>query len=323
MRKLDSKTRSAAVARTGHDVVMNLAKKNESGGGATVAGAHARAVVEVCRRLERTDEIPPLAELARTAGLSAWHFHRVFKAATGLTPAAYAAAQRTKRVRDRLAMSKNVTDAIYASGFNSSGRFYEHAGAMLGMTPTAYRKGGADTTIRFAIGRCSLGAILVAASDKGVCAILLGDDADALLRDFQDRFPRAHLIGGDAAFERLVALVVGFVEAPAVGLDLPLDVRGTAFQQRVWLALRAIPPGATASYADVARRIGAPRSVRAVARAIASNPIAVAIPCHRVVASDGALTGYRWGVERKRALLEREARPSIARRRLGRPDVQP
>ena len=302
---------------------MNLPNKNGSGGGATIAGAHARAVVEVCRRLERTDEIPPLAELARTVGLSAWHFHRVFKAATGLTPAAYAAAQRTKRVRDRLATSHNVTDAIYASGFNSSGRFYEHVGAMLGMTPTAYRKGGADTTIRFAIGRCSRGAILVAASDKGVCAILLGDDADALLRDFQDRFPRADLIGGDAGFERLVALVVGFVETPAVGLDLPLDVRGTAFQQRVWRALRAIPPGTTASYGEVARRIGAPRSVRAVARAIASNPLAVAIPCHRVVASDGGLTGYRWGIERKRALLEREAGASVPGRRLGRRDVQP
>ncbi|HMF40997.1 MAG TPA: methylated-DNA--[protein]-cysteine S-methyltransferase [Polyangia bacterium] len=296
---------------------------NRRRGGAPRGQAHARAVVEVCRLLERTDEIPPLAELARTAGLSAWHFHRVFKAATGLTPAAYAAAQRSKRVRERLPASESVTDAIYASGFNSSGRFYEHADAMLGMTPTAFRKGGADTTIRFAIGRCSLGAILVAASDKGVCAILLGDDADALLRDFQDRFPRANLIGGDAGFERLVALVVGFVETPAVGLDLPLDVRGTAFQQRVWRALRAIPPGTTSSYAEVARRIGAPRSVRAVARAIAANPIAVAIPCHRVVASDGALTGYRWGIERKRALLEREARPSIARRRLGRPDVQP
>lgn len=303
--------------RNGHDVVMNLRNKNGSGGGAAVAGAHARAVVEVCRRLEQTDEIPPLAELARAAGLSAWHFHRVFKAATGLTPAAYAAAQRTKRVRDRLATSDSVTDAIYAAGFNSSGRFYEHAGDMLGMTPTAYRKGGADTTIRFAIGRCSLGAILVAASDKGVCAILLGDDADALLRDFQDRFPRANLIGGDAGFERLVALVVGFVEAPALGLDLPLDVRGTAFQQRVWRALRAIPPGATASYADVARRIGAPRSVRAVARAIASNPLAVAIPCHRVVASDGALTGYRWGIERKRALLEREAAREARQLRVG------
>jgi AraC family transcriptional regulator of adaptative response/methylated-DNA-[protein]-cysteine methyltransferase len=293
---------------------------------APAAAAHALKVVEACRRLERADEIPPLAELARAAGLSAWHFHRLFMATTGVTPAEYAAAQRTRRVRDQLpaSQSKSVTDAIYASGFNSSGRFYEHANAMLGMTPTAYRAGGAHTTIRFAIGRCTLGAILVAATDRGVCAILLGDDAAELLRAFQDRFPRANLIGGDAAFERLVALVVGFVETPAFGLDLPLDVRGTAFQQRVWRALRAIPAGTTVSYAEVARRIGAPRAVRAVARAIASNPIAVAIPCHRVVASDGALTGYRWGIARKRALLEREAGPpSIPGRRLRRRDVQP
>ena len=308
--------------------MVTMKAGNRQRNGRAVAAARASKVVEVCRLLERTDEIPPLAELARTAGLSAWHFHRVFKAATGLTPAAYALAQRTKRVRDSLPGSKSVTDAIYASGFNSSGRFYEHADAMLGMTPTAYRRGGADTTIRFAIGRCTLGAILVAATGKGVCAILLGDDADALLREFQDRFPRADLIGGDAAFERLVALVVGFVEAPAVGLDLPLDVRGTAFQQRVWRALRAIPAGTTASYAEVARRIGAPRSVRAVARAIASNPIAVAIPCHRVVASDGDLTGYRWGIERKRTLLAREARasearPSVVGRRLRRVVIHP
>jgi AraC family transcriptional regulator of adaptative response/methylated-DNA-[protein]-cysteine methyltransferase len=269
-------------------------------------------VTAACRRIEEADEIPPLAELARAAGLSAWHFHRVFKEATGVTPAAYAAAQRAKRARDRLPASDSVTDAIYASGFSSSGRFYEHADAMLGMTPTAYRAGGAETTIRFAIGQCALGAILVAASARGVCAIHLGDDADELLREFQDRFPRAHLIGGDAAFEKLVAVVVGFVEAPAIGLDLPLDVRGTAFQHRVWRALRAIPPGTTVSYAEMARRIGAPRAVRAVARAIATNPIAVAIPCHRVVASDGALSGYRWGVTRKRALLDRETGPSVA-----------
>jgi AraC family transcriptional regulator of adaptative response/methylated-DNA-[protein]-cysteine methyltransferase len=176
------------------------------------------------------------------------------------------------------------------------------------MTPTAYRAGGADTDIRFAVGACSLGAILVARSDRGVCAILLGDDPDRLARDLQDRFPRARLIGGDAGFERWVAKVVGLVEAPGAGLDLPLDVRGTAFQQRVWQALRRVPAGRTVSYADIARRIGAPQSVRAVGQAVGANPLAVAIPCHRVVRSDGALSGYRWGVERKRALLEREAK---------------
>jgi AraC family transcriptional regulator of adaptative response/methylated-DNA-[protein]-cysteine methyltransferase len=295
---------------------MNANARTEKG--------HAAKVAAVCRMIERSAEVPPLAALARRAGLSAWHFHRVFKATTGVTPAEYAAAERTRRVRERLPASRSVTDAIYASGFNSSGRFYEHADAMLGMTPTAYRAGGAATRIRFAVGQCSLGAILVGATERGVCAIFLGDDPDELLRGLQDRFPRAELVGGDAAFETLVARVVGFVEAPAVGLDLPLDVRGTAFQQRVWRALRAIPPGTTRSYAEVARRLGAPRSVRAVARAIAGNPIAVAIPCHRVVASDGALTGYRWGIDRKRALLDREARPpSVSRRRLRRRDVQP
>jgi len=225
-----------------------------------------------------------------------------------VTPAEYAAAQRARRVRDRLTASKRVTDAIYEAGFNSSGRFYEQANALLGMTPTEYRAAGADTTIRFALGQCSLGAILVAATAKGVCAILLGDDADELLRDFQVRFRRANLIGGDAEFERLVARVVGFVETPTLDLDLPLDVRGTAFQQRVWRALREIPAGSTASYTDIAVRIGAPTSARAVAQACGANPVAVAIPCHRVVRTDGALSGYRWGVERKRALLRREAR---------------
>jgi AraC family transcriptional regulator, regulatory protein of adaptative response / methylated-DNA-[protein]-cysteine methyltransferase len=176
------------------------------------------------------------------------------------------------------------------------------------MTPTRYRTGGAETRIRFAVGECSLGAILVAQSERGVCAILMGDDPDALLRDLQDRFPQAELIGGDAAFEQLIARVVGFVETPALGLDLPLAVRGTAFQQRVWRALRKIPSGKTVSYAELAKRIGAPKSVRAVAQACAANPLAVAIPCHRVVRSDGGLSGYRWGVERKQALLEREAK---------------
>ncbi|MNT40658.1 Bifunctional transcriptional activator/DNA repair enzyme Ada [compost metagenome] len=176
------------------------------------------------------------------------------------------------------------------------------------MTPSRYRAGGAGTDIRFAIGQSALGAILVAQSDRGVCAILLGDDPQALLQDLQDQFPRANLIGGDAQFEQLVAQVVGFVEAPSTGLALPLDVRGTAFQQRVWQALQEIPPGSTASYAEIAARIGAPRAVRAVAQACAANHLAVAIPCHRVVRSDGGLSGYRWGVARKRDLLAREAK---------------
>lgn len=269
---------------------------------------NAETVARICRLIERSEDIPPLVELARAAGLSPFYFHRMFKAATGVTPRDYAAAHRAARVRDGLGRSGTVTEAIYDAGFNSNGRFYEKSGELLGMTPTDYRAGGANAEIRFAVGECSLGAILVARSAKGVCAILLGDEPEALVRDLQDRFPRARLIGGEAAFEELVAKVVGFVEAPALGLDLPLDVRGTAFQQRVWAALREIPAGTTATYTDIARKIGAPKSVRAVAGACAANALAVAIPCHRVVRHDGALSGYRWGVERKRELIDRETR---------------
>ncbi len=269
---------------------------------------HAALVAQACRRIEAAEQPPSLDELARQAGFSPFHFHRVFKAATGLTPKAYADARRAQVVRTALARgSSSVTDAIFDAGFNANSRFYEHADAMLGMKPTQYRAGGVDARIEFAIGGSSLGAILVARSQRGVCAISLGEDPDVLLRELQDRFPRAELIGGDADFEGLVARVVGLIEQPNLGIDLPLDVRGTAFQQRVWQALRQIPPGETASYAQIAERIGSPTSVRAVAGACAANTLAVAIPCHRVVRSDGALSGYRWGVERKRELLEREA----------------
>jgi AraC family transcriptional regulator of adaptative response/methylated-DNA-[protein]-cysteine methyltransferase len=268
----------------------------------------AAIAAKACRLIETAEEMPNLESLAESAGMSRFHFHRVFKSVTGVTPKAYAAAHRAQRVREELPRSGTVTEAIYGAGFNSNGRFYATSSEVLGMTPTNFRAGGTGTSIRFAVGECSLGAILVAATGKGVCAILLGDVPEALVRELEDRFPRATLIGGDEDFEQWVAKVVGFVEAPALGLDLPLDVRGTAFQQRVWRALREIPAGSTASYTEVARRIGAPKAVRAVAQACASNAIAVAIPCHRVVRNDGALTGYRWGVERKRALLEREAR---------------
>lgn len=270
--------------------------------------ATAARIAAACRRIEGATEPPSLAELATQAGLSTFHFHRLFKAATGLTPKQYADAHRAGRVRDALSRADaKVTDAIFDAGFNATGRFYEQAGAVLGMTPRQYRAGGVDARIAFAIAQTSLGALLVARSARGVCAISLGDDPDALLRELQDRFPRAELVGGDAGFERLVAQVVGLIAQPGIGHDLPLDVRGTAFQQRVWQALRRIPPGQTASYADIAARIGSPKAVRAVAQACAANTLAVAIPCHRVVRSDGALSGYRWGVARKRALLEREA----------------
>ena len=273
----------------------------------SLAKQYAAMVAETCRLIEAADTPPNLAALAQAGGMSRYHFHRIFKAVTGVTPKAYAVAHRAKRIRDALTRSGTVTEAIYDAGFNSNGRFYAASAQMLGMTPTVFRAGGAHAAIRFAVGECSLGAVLVAATDKGVCAILLGDDADVLVRDLQDRFPHAELIGGDEEFERMVAQVVGFIEAPALGLDLPLDVRGSVFQQRVWQALRQIPAGATASYAEIAARIGSPKAVRAVAQACAANAIAVAIPCHRVVRSDGTLSGYRWGVERKRALLAREA----------------
>ena len=276
--------------------------------GMSAEAENAAIIAKACRTIDDADQAPSLSELAEAADLSPAYFHRLFKSITGVTPKAYADARRAMRVRKELGRADTVTEAIYGAGFNSNGRFYAASTNMLGMTPSRYRAGGAQEELRFAIGQCSLGAILVASSAKGVAAILMGDDPNTLARDLQDRFPRAHLVGGDAEFERLVAQVVGFVEAPHIGLALPLDVRGTAFQQRVWQALQEIPAGETATYTGIAARIGAPTSVRAVAGACAANALAVAIPCHRVVRHDGALSGYRWGVERKRDLLAREAR---------------
>ncbi len=268
---------------------------------------HAAKVADICRVIEAAGEPPNLAALARRAGLSVYHFHRVFKAVTGVTPRSYAAAHRIERVRNALReRRRTVTEAIYDAGFNSASRFYESSDRLIGMTPTEYRAGGAEKEIHFAVGECSLGSILVAQSVKGVCAISLGDDPEALVRDLEDRFARATLVGGDPAFERVVAQVVGFVERPAATFDLPLDVRGTAFQRRVWQALRDIPIGSTASYSDIAARIGVPNGARAVAQACAANALAVAIPCHRVVRTNGSLSGYRWGIERKRHLLTLE-----------------
>ena len=271
-------------------------------------GARTAAMIaDICRDIESAEAPPLLEDLAARAGLSPWHFHRVFKAQTGLTPKAYAAAHRARRVRDNLRDRKaSVTTAMYDAGFNSNGRFYAATDGILGMTPKRFRDGGADTDIRFAVAQSKLGAILVAESDRGICAISLGDDPAVLVRELEDRFPKARLLGDDPAFDARVARVVAMVEQPKRGLDLPLDIRGTAFQQRVWQALRAIPAGETRSYADLAERIGSPRAVRAVAGACAANTLAVAVPCHRIVRTDGALSGYRWGVERKRALLEAE-----------------
>jgi len=274
--------------------------------GPSIECENAALVAKACRIIEDSEEEPSLEKLAGAVGRSPGYFHRMFKAAAGVTPKEYAAAHRAKKVRQGLASGNSVTEAIYDAGFNSSGRFYEKSTDMLGMTPSQYRAGGTNEEIRFAVGQTSLGAILVASSKKGVAAILLGNDPDELVRILQDRFPKAHLIGAVQDYEALVARVVAFVEKPGIGLSLPLDVRGTAFQQRVWRALQEIPVGKTVSYAEIARRIGRPKAVRAVAGACAENKLAVAIPCHRVVRIDGSLSGYAWGVERKRILLDRE-----------------
>ncbi len=278
--------------------------------GNPLAVRRAALVEQACRLIEDSDEAPTLAMLAKSVGLSQHHFHRVFKTATGVTPKAYAVAVRSSRMRANLSRGGSVTDAIYRAGFGSSSRFYASSQERLGMAPSEVRGGGGDRRIRFAVGDCSLGTIAVAASDIGICAISLGDEPATLVRELQDQFFNADLVGDDPEFDRWVAQVVGFVEAPQIGLDLPLDIRGTAFQQRVWQALTKIPVGSTATYSEVAASIGAPTASRAVAQACASNRIAVAIPCHRVIRQDGSLSGYRWGVERKSALLTNERNQS-------------
>lgn len=273
----------------------------------SLSDTHTTIIAEACRLIEAaSDTLLTLDSLATNAGLSPWYFQRLFKSITGLTPKKYAAAQQAKRMREGLSNNATITEAIVDAGYGSSSRFYENSKQLLGMTPKRYRDGGQGMDIRFAVGACSLGAVLVASSPLGICSILLGDDPDILARQLQDSFPLANLIGGDRAFEQLVAKVVGFVEMPQAGLDLPLDIRGTAFQQRVWQVLSTIPPGTTVSYTELAKRIGTPNAVRAVAGACAANKLAVVIPCHRVVRTDGSLSGYRWGVERKQLLLKRE-----------------
>jgi len=263
-------------------------------------------IEKLCRLIDGTPEPPTLHMLAREAGVSPFHLQRLFKKVLGVTPKEYSAARRAERLRQELPARADVTDAMYRAGYNSSGRFYANAPAELGMTPSAYGSGGAGVTIHFAIGTCSLGNVLVAATCKGICCILLGDDSATLERDLRRRFFRASIRPADKAFNACIRKVVALVETPALGLNLPLDIRGTAFQQRVWKALRGIACGKRVSYTELAAKVGAPKAVRAVASACAANVIAVAIPCHRVVRSDGSLSGYRWGVERKRELLKRE-----------------
>jgi len=271
-----------------------------------LAERQAAIVAQACRLIDEAEEAPDLDSLAEAVGVSRFHFHRMFKAVTGITPKAYANAARARRVQAGLAAQATVTDAMYAAGFNSSGRFYAQSEAVLGMKPSTFRAGGAGEQIKFAIAECSLGPILVASTEQGICAILIDDDPDFLVKDLQDRFPKAELIGAEPEYEQVVSRVVGMVEQPSVGLDLPLDVRGTAFQQRVWQVLRAIPAGRRVTYAELAELAGVPRGARAVASACAANAIAVAIPCHRVVRNDGSISGYRWGVDRKAELLNRE-----------------
>ena len=276
-----------------------------------LGNAQAEMIAGACRHIETAESEPTLEQLASRAGLSPFHFHRIFKAVTGLTPKAYAKGHRARRVREELSGEGRVTDALYDAGFNANSRFYEASNAILGMTPTRFKNGGDGAEVRFAVAETSLGAMLVAETAKGICAVALGDDPDALVRELQDRFPKAQLIGGNEDFERRVAEVVGLVDQPEKGpeksLNLPLDIRGTAFQQKVWAALRRIPAGQTLSYAELADRIGSPNAVRAVAGACAANTLALLVPCHRIVRTDGALSGYRWGAERKRVLLQREA----------------
>ncbi len=273
----------------------------------------AEQVVRACRRLEDEEPEPTLDALAAEAGLSRAHFQRAFKRLVGLTPKQYARTRRGERFRTSLGRATSVTEAIYDAGFGSSSRAYEGNGDRLGMTPSAYRKGAAGLAIRYGVATCSLGWLVVAATDRGVCSIEFGDEPAELPTRLQARFPGAQVVEGGPDFVRVVEQVVAFVEAPSVGLDLPLDIRGTAFQQRVWDALRQVPPGTTVGYAELAARIGRPEAARAVAGACAANGLAVAVPCHRVVRADGQLSGYRWGVERKRALLDVERVPGDAR----------
>lgn len=266
---------------------------------------HTTAVIQACALLRDAEEPPSLATLAAAVGMSPYHFQRIFKAHTGVSPKQYAMTVRQQRAVALLQTPASVTTAIYTAGYTSGGHFYTESDAAIGMTPTAYRRGAAGETIRFGVAACYLGWVLVAATPRGLCAIDLGDEPAILEAELRRRFPHAHL-SHDADFAEWVQQVVDFLDAPARGLALPLDIQGTAFQRRVWAALREIPAGSTLSYSQVAERIGAPTSVRAVAGACAANTLAVAIPCHRVVRQDGDLSGYRWGVERKRRLLARE-----------------
>lgn len=266
-------------------------------------------LAHVCRLIEDAERLPSLADLARAAHMSPSHFHRTFKAALGVTPRAYAAAKRAERARHTLAGAVSVTQALHDAGYESHSTFYADSREALGMSPSAYRNGARGETLRYAVAPCRLGHVIAAATSRGICAILLGDQPSSLVAQIERAYPHADWQQPDAAFDRLLKAVVDLIDEPTRSSStLPLDIRGTAFQQRVWQALRAVPPGTTVSYAELARRIGSPKAVRAVGSACAANVLAVAIPCHRAVRSNGDLSGYRWGLQRKRALLDEESR---------------
>ncbi|MCL4103694.1 UNVERIFIED_CONTAM: hypothetical protein GTU68_059773 [Idotea baltica] len=268
-----------------------------------------KKMAAVCRLIEASESAPSLEFLAKASGLSQYHFHRIFKKVIGMTPKAFHRTLRANTLRELLQESSSVLEAIYESGYQSTGRFYADSPEILGMTPKNYRENGSKELICFSVGECSLGSVLVASTGNGVCAILLGDDPNELAVDLQNRFSKATILSGDKAYEKVVASVIGIIDSSIpVNEELPLDIRGTVFQQRVWKALREIPTGESASYREIAEKIGAPKSARAVAGACAANPLAIVIPCHRVVRMDGSPSGYRWGVERKHSLLKRESK---------------
>jgi AraC family transcriptional regulator of adaptative response/methylated-DNA-[protein]-cysteine methyltransferase len=264
------------------------------------------AIARVCAHLDAAEEIPPLAELAALAGLSPYHFHRAFTRALGVTPRRYASARRAARLGANVRDAVRVTDAVYDAGFGSSSGFYGEAARALGMTPRAYRSGGAGETIRVATAVTSLGTVVVAGTARGICAVRFGDDAAVMREELRAEFPGAAFTLPDEAFTAWVDAVVARIEGDLRAAAVPLDIRGTVFQRRVWDAVAAIRPAEPVTYTELARRVGAPASVRAVANAVGANPVAVVVPCHRVIGSDGKLRGYRWGLDRKRALLKRE-----------------
>lgn len=268
---------------------------------------HIEAVRKACKFLAEAEEYPTLKALARKAGISAHHFHRIFKKVVGVTPKQFAAQLRSEKVRCLLRLDRSVTETVHEAGYQSTGGFYEGIQAVLGMAPQKFRRGGADVQIRFCLGDTTLGALLVAVSDRGICALTLGDDPQMLIKQLQDWFPNAVLEPADRHLTLTLARVIALIEAPGETYDLPLDIRGTAFQQKVWQALREIPSGTTATYRQLATMLGIPRATRAVAAACAANRIAVAIPCHRVIRTGGKLAGYRWGIARKQELINRES----------------